>query len=871
MKSTKLFLLSFYTLVSLYAISQQLPVNCDLAIPGCSTPGFVINGSNPSYNIQDFPGSVSNPSSNPQGVNSGCLLTGETVSTFINITVVSSGILEWSVIGINPNTGLPSGSGCFDWIMWSNNSGNACTQILNNSLPPVACNWNGNCNGNSGMAAAGNLPPGGFNSNYQPPLVVNAGDQFILNFSNFSSTNQNVNLDFFGSAGVSCVPSTPDQTICFGSSATVNIVTFGVTNPTYNWLVTTGVSNVTSGTDVVVTPSQSTEYIVEITGVEGVFLDTFMINVVQPPTPNAGLDTTICRGQPILLNGTASQGSTTTWSYTVSGNTTTPTVNYTPNSSSLTPSVMVNQAGNYTFTLTESNGVCPPVTDQVVVHVSSTSHTTTWVGPSCAGMSDGSITINNPNAVEYSFDNGATWVSNNTASNFAVGSYVVWSRNQFGCVFSSTVVITEPSELQITTSSDTLVCQNGIATLSATCSVTNVPINYHWSHTNELSSTVNTPPLTSPLTVTVYAEGPGGCVSQVRTIQINTREPLTGLISAFDTICPGYPTEIFTQDVMGGLEPYTLSWNTGEVQTGVNAMTIEVNPPVTQQYEVTITDACETTPMTLTTEVFVAPLPVPLIHVVEPILCEPAVFEIHNVTDPSMISSFEWKYPKNNTVIDEYIIFTDSLMEGKYNVSLTVTSPLGCIDSITAIDLLTVQGRPEAIFSWSPNPVLMFNTDVHFQNMSYLGYTYQWDFEEGIPPTSTQERPRVKFPHGVEGTYPVTLIVTSELGCTDTLVQNLIVYREVVLYAPTAFTPDGDEFNQTWRVVADGIDIHHFNLKIFNRWGEIIWETNDASVGWDGTYNGKELQSGMYSWKASARDLHHDGKYEWKGHINLLK
>ena len=84
MKNLKYNLTLVLLLVCYNVIGQQAPVNCDLAIPGCSTPGFMINGTNPPYNIVDFQtGSISNPSSNPQGVNSGCLLTGETVSTFI--------------------------------------------------------------------------------------------------------------------------------------------------------------------------------------------------------------------------------------------------------------------------------------------------------------------------------------------------------------------------------------------------------------------------------------------------------------------------------------------------------------------------------------------------------------------------------------------------------------------------------------------------------------------------------------------------------------------------------------------------------------------------------------------------------------------
>lgn len=866
----------FFAILPVISFSQQLPVNCDLAIPGCSTPGFQVVGTNPPYNTIDFgSGSVSNPSTNPQGVNSGCLLSGETVSTFITITAVTSGTLEWSLIGINPATGNPTNSGCFDWIMWpagtAGSNVDACAGIHNNTLAPVSCNWNGSCNGNTGMSSPGNYPPNASSSSYQPPINVNAGDQFILCLSNYSYTNQTVNLDFFGSANVSCQPSTPDQTICLGSSATVNVLTFGLTNPTYNWLVTNGVSNPTSGENVIVTPTTTTEYVVEITSDEGVFLDTFIITVVPPPTPNAGADAIFCLGQEtISLDGTAAAGNTTAWTVNTTGITPTPTVTYQPNAAAIDPNVIVNQPGVYTFTLTETSSVCPPATDQVQITVSRTTHTTSWVGPSCAGMSNGTITITNPDAVEYSYDGGLTWVTNNTNGGYGVGTYQVFSRNQHGCYHSSNVTITEPDQLLIYSSNDTLICQNGMANLQASTSAPGLPVTYHWSHSTNNNATVTVGPYTSNQTVSVYAEGPGGCLSDTAEIQITVRPVLSATISPYDTICPGYPTTIGVTGVTGGLANYLITWDTGESGNGTS-MSISANPAQTQLYTATITDVCETTPLVLTTEVFVAPLPVPLMSVVEPVICEPAVFEVHNETDSTMTAGYVWYFPKSQSAINEPVIFTDTLMQGQYDVQLIVTSPLGCIDSITRVNFLTVQSKPKADFTWSPNPVLMFNTDVHFQNRSFLDHTYEWSFPGGIPSYSTLERPKVKYPEGELGTYPVTLIVTSELGCTDTLQLPLTVFPEVVLYAPNSFTPDGDEFNQGWKVYINGTDIQTFHMQIFNRWGEMIFENHDATVAWDGTYNGKIVETGTYVWKISARDYHNDGKYEWNGVVNILK
>jgi gliding motility-associated-like protein len=97
------------------------------------------------------------------------------------------------------------------------------------------------------------------------------------------------------------------------------------------------------------------------------------------------------------------------------------------------------------------------------------------------------------------------------------------------------------------------------------------------------------------------------------------------------------------------------------------------------------------------------------------------------------------------------------------------------------------------------------------------------------------------------------------------------VIQDIIMYAPNSFTPDGDEHNQNWNFAIQGIDVYSFNLMLFNKWGEIIWETQDVNSSWDGTYNGKLVQSGSYFWRASAKDIMNDGKHEFNGSINVLR
>jgi gliding motility-associated-like protein len=114
------------------------------------------------------------------------------------------------------------------------------------------------------------------------------------------------------------------------------------------------------------------------------------------------------------------------------------------------------------------------------------------------------------------------------------------------------------------------------------------------------------------------------------------------------------------------------------------------------------------------------------------------------------------------------------------------------------------------------------------------------------------------------------LIVENSDGCKDTVINYLEFIEEPLVFVPNTFTPDGNEINNTWEIVANGIDIMDFNVLIFNRWGEIIWESNDASVGWDGTYNNRLVASGIYTWKISAKDKRRSTTLNYNGFVNVM-
>ncbi len=550
------------------------------------------------------------------------------------------------------------------------------------------------------------------------------------------------------------------------------------------------------------------------------------------------------------------------------------------------PNCTTADAGTYTVTVTDP--ACPDI-------VTASTTVTVYQSPTIDAISD--ITVCNTDVVTipaFTGNDPATtysWSNTNTAiglgpsgngnivafygsaiNNDQVGTITVTPTNGI-CVGPPEVfTVTVFRDPSVTVSNDTTICENGIATLVATgAGAGGGPYTYHWDFTGDTQGTQVVNPLINS-SYSVYVESLNGCTSATETINVSMHPPLSGSISPFDTICPGYPTDVWA-NVSGGIgAPYTFVWSSGETQSGANTShQFSVNPPSTQDYIVTITDGCETTPLLMSTNVYVAPLPVPQYEVLDPEQCEPAVFHVVNTTDPALSQYVYWLVDGEYAYVNQDTIETPEFYEGSYDIQMIVTSYLGCIDSTTFVGALDVKPKPVASFQHSPNPVRMFNTQVIFTSTSFLANEYEWYFESAYPSTSSESTTITTFPDGVVGTYNVSLIVTSELGCKDTVDYELIVLPEVVIYAPNAFTPDNDEFNQGWRVFMEGIDVYDFELLIFNRWGEVVWESHDLEIPWDGTYNGEKLPTGTYVWTITTKDLINDAKYTYNGHVSIIK
>lgn len=115
--------------------------------------------------------------------------------------------------------------------------------------------------------------------------------------------------------------------------------------------------------------------------------------------------------------------------------------------------------------------------------------------------------------------------------------------------------------------------------------------------------------------------------------------------------------------------------------------------------------------------------------------------------------------------------------------------------------------------------------------------------------------------------------MVSEEGCEAEQCQDLLIHEEVLFYVPNAVTPDGDPHNQTFKpVFTSGVDPWDYHLTIFNRWGEIIFESYNFDKGWDCTYGtGGVVQDGVYIWQIEFGEKLTDKKQLHRGHVTVLR
>lgn len=390
--------------------------------------------------------------------------------------------------------------------------------------------------------------------------------------------------------------------------------------------------------------------------------------------------------------------------------------------------------------------------------------------------------------------------------------------------------------------------------------------------TNDVS-TQEEPTFTYPgpgtYTVTLVAGSTPQCKDTVQE-SITLNEPIEVSISSYDSLCATNNSFDFDGTVSG--PPGTVyTWNFGPSANIQTSNDIDVSGVSFEGYgdiTVTLTGTHNNCTETAVKNIYLYREPTIDFELLPGLQCVP--FEAHFI-DHSWAETgitYDWNFGDGatSTEQDPVHLYTEV---GPYPVTLTISTTSGCIAtlSLTNEDLVHVRPIPEAGFTLSTDETDICHSSIGFFDNSVGADTYFYWFDDSTI-YSTESSPNHLYLY--DGHHYPYQVVANEWGCKDTASSELFIWP-YTLYIPNTFTPDDDEFNRYFEGEAY-LGVKEWNMKIYDRWGELLFESNDIKYGWDGTYNGKIMQDGTYIYiidLETCEPLNPDKIV--KGHVNLIR
>jgi gliding motility-associated-like protein len=623
-----------------------------------------------------------------------------------------------------------------------------------------------------------------------------------------------------------------NQSICLGSNATLS-ATGGIY---YSWN-----NNAGNAQSVVVSPQFQTNYIVTVTDQNGcTSSDNVVVYINQLPLANAGIDQSMCYGSGTSL--AASGG-----------------INYQWNNGSFNSVVNINPTSTTTYfvTVTDQNG-CSAI-DDVTITVNSLPIANTSPNQTiCAGTT---TNISANGGINYLWSNGLGNGQQVTINPTITATYIVTVTDANGCTASDNITINVNPLPLANAGPDQTICNGFTANINASGGII-----YQWSN-GFITSNITVNPTTTTTYIVNITNNNGCTANDEVTVNVN---PTPVIISgpSNPTICLG--NQIYLS--VNGAYSYTWSPPTG--LSAITGSSVTANPTGDMTYTIIGTDinGCIGT---TSVNVVVNPLPVANFSSNDFSACQffPIDFTDHSSTD---VVSYLWNFGdhtvgSNNSSIEQN---PSHLFEnaGTFVISLVVTNNFGCTSTFTNPNMITIHPKPTANFNMTSNVVTLENPIVYFFDNSVNANTWSWDF--GDPSTGSQNFSNTQttlHEFSTSGTYNVWLYVETNFGCRDSIMKEITKDHDFTFYIPNAFTPNGD-YNDGFIPKGTGYDQSKFEMIIFDRWGEIIYETKDISKPWNGCKQGHSdiSQIGVYVYQIYAFEM--DGeKHSYVGTVTIAR
>jgi gliding motility-associated-like protein len=275
----------------------------------------------------------------------------------------------------------------------------------------------------------------------------------------------------------------------------------------------------------------------------------------------------------------------------------------------------------------------------------------------------------------------------------------------------------------------------------------------------------------------------------------------------------------------------------------------------------------------ITKTVFVNPNPVVIFTSNDTAGCEPLCAPFQNLSSilTGSNTSQLMDFGDGNTTSSQDLLhcYTNSSVYSPavYSPSLTVTSDSGCVTTVSKNNYIAVYPNPISDFTVESETVSIINPVVSTSNLSIGGDFWNWNFGDSNISSIFSPAPHT---YADTGTYMITLITSTQYNCIDTAYKTIIVDPDFAFYVPNVFSPNGDGINDFF--TGKGILIEQYEMRIFDRWGNMVFITKDLQEPWDGkaNYGSGMAQQDVYVYVINLTDFKRK-KHEYKGIVTLVK
>lgn len=594
------------------------------------------------------------------------------------------------------------------------------------------------------------------------------------------------------------------------------------------------------------------------------------VNVRQLPVPGFYSDSPVCSGQSIQFTDTSSIPVTSiqsrSWIFG-DGNT----------STQIQPVHLFSSANNYTVTLivTGLNGCRDSVKN--IVTVMPLPHAEFSALPVCDNepvhfIDNSSLAGGSISDWSWSFGDNSASTSNAPVHIYSSpGSYLVNLQvTGSNTCKKDTLISVTVNDLPVAGFNYTPACTGADVNFTDT-SIPNSDSLLTWlwtfddGNTSSLQSPMHVYANTDTFTVSLVVVSSDLCRDTVSKEVIVFPLPEAGFIT--DTVCLNSETTFMNTSsvISGNIASTSWQFGDGNISMDYNPSHFYSNSGLFNATLNVISDKGCADSISLPVKVFSLPRPAVIPDFISGCEVLPINFRDTSTDVDGIITGWIWDFGDggSDTIQHPSHVYE---VRGVYDVSLQIISSTGCINDSLFSSLISVYPEPLAIFTYTPEVPDMLFPQVQFINRSVDADNYEWEFGDGsdpehwTSPQHTYEQP---------GSYTITLISSNNYGCSDTLFRILEVKDAFTLYIPNAFSPNNDGRNDLFRV--SGIGITEFNIRIFNRWGKMIWESSDIHNGWDGRHEEDEnVQQEVFVYKVDVRDIFNK-PHSYTGRITVVR